>query len=601
MGDLSVKISDEYVRIVREGAGGRPFYKGRPYQVGVTKRGSVAMVIEDEQTHPLVRVVRSITAVCACDDDARPDKARFATVDNLKAYKRHAHDQPVFWLRLQVLRMTVALGDAERADGPATVTTKVATKVATKVNAPAPPSAPPTTATKAPALTPTPASCDTLRVLRVTPSLAQKPYKALPYLQTPLEHAAYMATLHGGDGLVDATACSAPHDARRTIFNQRPGRCDPGDPRHGLLLAAYAAFADELPFALRAQHLHMLVLQGVAMHVANTPRHERPCMTSVAPGSAHDRITIEVKRDDFCVDGPNDWASVVHGMGKGDTSSFASQLRQHLRPEVSAAASMDVFSDTTPAETIASTVALMHMCEERFCYKVKTRCGHPWVGLEGPARNWEQLPASIDRLLALCAPAFAREWGAALHSVVDKILHEVQEHDRQGDAFAPDERFWNAMCKRGGQRGSGGYSWLNGWINALFPYVNANCDAKEDRNRVTRNPYCVPWSPDAAYAAESLRGRDRYYDEGRVPDGVRGPRFNHFPNGLSSVRVDWVLCTTAAAEGGAADEEEGRAHALQFFCGFVATQDPETRCVRPRIHWWVAKQKEGGEDEEDDD
>ena len=110
-GSIDVKVHVEHARIVRNDRQ-RACYHGRLYGVGETKSGVVKMLFEDEDDKR-EHVVRIIAAVCACDEDTRPDDAKFTAVANLEKYKQCAHGQPVFWLRLKVLRFTVA------ADAPA--------------------------------------------------------------------------------------------------------------------------------------------------------------------------------------------------------------------------------------------------------------------------------------------------------------------------------------------------------------------------------------------------------------------------------------------------------------------------------------------------
>ena len=75
-----------------------------------------------------------------------------------------------------------------------------------------------------------------------------------------------------------------------------------------------------------------------------------------------------------------------------------------------------------------------------------------------------------------------------------------------------DELFWNSMATRGGSReGSGGYTWITGWINIFFPYIN-------DRP----NQFCVPYEEWLGYVKQGLE--ERYYSwSATLPPGTKGP------------------------------------------------------------------------------
>ena len=80
-----------------------------------------------------------------------------------------------------------------------------------------------------------------------------------------------------------------------------------------------------------------------------------------------------------------------------------------------------------------------------------------------------------------------------------------------------DVRFWQSFCKRGGTKGSGSYTWLNGWFNVFFPHLNSNSKT---------NQHCVPYNESDGYAQEDVDA-GRYGH--RVPPGVAGPDIGDIP------------------------------------------------------------------------
>ena len=124
------------------------------------------------------------------------------------------------------------------------------------------------------------------------------------------------------------------------------------------------------------------------------------------------------------------------------------------------------------------------------------------------------------------------------------------------------------MCKRGGTRGSGGRSWLNGWFNVFFPYI-----AVQGSNDLKPNPYCTPFQPGTGYAAEPLG--ENFYGHGGGQFGVAGPSTNDLPCGIASAPVMWAYV--------------GRLIPMEFQAGFVGAIQRDDGTVCPDIGWAIFK------------
>merc|ERR1712083_982913 len=266
-----------------------------------------------------------------------------------------------------------------------------------------------------------------------------------------------------------------------------------------------------------------------------------------------------VRCDEFVLGGKNDWASVIDG--KPDC--FSIQIDRNVVDGV--AKELDpAFTETTQIEKIAQKITVMDVTKSFFSFKCRTRCGFPWVVLEGSVEDWQLLRDSAESLIRQrCQAKFAEHWCAALLPLLDKLKQECTKSIGNGE---PDEQFWNSMCKRGGSSGSGARTWFNGWINIFFPYI-------KDRP----NAYMVPYSVDNGYVKE---GRDGGWYGFGAPKDVQGPDCIDFPNGIAAAPVLW--------------DYYGTEMKLKFKAGFVgAEQDQETGVVRPVVGWFIAHDGDG--------
>ena len=101
---------------------------------------------------------------------------------------------------------------------------------------------------------------------------------------------------------------------------------DTGAHPNGFIDAAVTAFAQHHSLSLRAQHIWLLILQAVAVHVRTNADTVR------SKWVAHKgRKNLIVNRDHFRPNSKNDWRSVV----EGQSDSFDAQIRDNVLPGVS--------------------------------------------------------------------------------------------------------------------------------------------------------------------------------------------------------------------------------------------------------------------------
>ena len=305
---------------------------------------------------------------------------------------------------------------------------------------------------------------------------------------------------------------------------------------------AVDAFYRHYPLALRPQHIWLLILQAIAEHVNQNAEKVRSKWVKHKEG----KKTLAVVRDHFVKGQPNNWASVVDD---GVPDSFGAQIRENainidqLSPKFTGTA-------TNAVEHIAYQITVMHVCKEYFDYVVITECGFPYIVMEGSLDDWKMLRAEAETLLKdRCVEKWASEWSKALLPLLDKFVEEYQA-GTEGDSA-----FWNAMCKYGGTGGSGGTTYLSGWLNVFFPYL---------KNRP--NPYCVPYKAEEGYKLDPYSLKIH-----------REPSWTSLPGGLSNAPVTWMY--------------HEKVIPLEFLSGFVGMTFNDG-VAKPVVGWSIVETPE---------
>ena len=317
---------------------------------------------------------------------------------------------------------------------------------------------------------------------------------------------------------------------------------------NSFVVTAVEAFSQHYPFALRPQHIWILILQAIAEHVNQNAEQLRPKWVKHKEG----KIDLRVVCNQFVYGKPNNWASVVDG---GEPDSFKAQIRANainadaLCPKFTGAA-------TNAVEQIAQQITVMHACQEYLGYMCKTLCGFPFVVMEGSLDDWKLLRAEAETVLKdRCLEEWASQWSKALLPLLDKFVEEYQAQT-EGDSL-----FWNAMCKKGGVAGSGGYDYLSGWLNVFFPYI-------EEGRRM--NSLCVPYKAEGGYNVDSSS-----VESNTSPD--LGPDLRALPSGFSKAPVTWLYT-----------RGEVYKISLEFLSGFVGMTFDDG-VAKPVVGWYVIR------------
>ena len=301
--------------------------------------------------------------------------------------------------------------------------------------------------------------------------------------------------------------------------------------------ACTMAFDKHLPLTLRPQHFWLCITQAVAMHVEDNSESLREKFVS------HDgKKVLELYVDNEASNGftQTDWENVV--------SRFDVEIRKHTKDGVVEYLGCSEFSNTTATENIASMMTCMDIMKSYFEYKCSTCCGFPSITLEGTVEDWRHLKRKTEWLIKnYTLKSLSEKWLPILTDVLDRFILT-----REGGEI--DVEFWESFVKRGSTYGSGGYTWISGWINVFFPF--------EEPGKL--NPFC-----------EKFVGGDQYtkyvkdWCGNTVPE-QKGLENRDFPNGLSNapVSLDGVD--------------------LSFCSGFIGVKQFPNGGLIPEVGWFVA-------------
>uniref|UniRef100_A0A7S2DCV0 Uncharacterized protein n=1 Tax=Octactis speculum TaxID=3111310 RepID=A0A7S2DCV0_9STRA len=298
----------------------------------------------------------------------------------------------------------------------------------------------------------------------------------------------------------------------------------------GFLVTCLTAFARHLPLALKPDHVWALISYAFAQHVDKNAEELRK---NFVQHEGKKRLNVSV--NDFTMSGGKEGAGTPAALWERDVfPAFSRQIRKHIGETVHKAVAGS-FSTTDPASQAAHEIVLMSAMKNYFSYGCTTACGIPRIALQGSRNDWIQLRARAEHLGTLMMPEFAESWLAVLLPVLDEFLNSYNGNVNHG--------FWQSMVKlRSTGGGSGAYSFISGWVQIFYPYLNSG--------RV--NSSMKPW-------------QEMYFS---------GPELDEFPPISSAAPVDW--------------EYYGKTYDLHFHAGFLGMlQSTEDGEVMPTLGWHI--------------
>eukprot|EP01083_Nonionella_stella_P072920 196832_1 len=345
----------------------------------------------------------------------------------------------------------------------------------------------------------------------------------------------------------------AVFDPKQKVVRSTSDQC-------GLLQCAELAYSEHYPLLIKPEHIFLLILQAIAVHVDKNAEKLRSKYVHHDSGKKQ----LHLSRDEFVRGSPdNDWQGVV--------SEFIQQIDKNTKKDVVPLFDSN-FTSSTLNEKIAAKITLMSTCKNYFEYSMSTiLCGFPAITLGGTLQDWELLRDKVQTLLkGKVDNKFGKQWSVSLIPILDRFIAAFK-----GDISMV---FWNSMVYRGqwsymedtgGGYGFGEYvkkykSFISGWINVFFPFIGGS-------NRYNRWCY-VPYEGDDKADAQYKRSQQKELDE------PLGPEPDAFPEGVASAPVKWNYL--------------GKDINLEFTAGFIGyQQDEKTLQLKPTVGWYI-KEKE---------
>eukprot|EP01040_Poterioochromonas_malhamensis_P003869 gene3870-4132_t len=295
--------------------------------------------------------------------------------------------------------------------------------------------------------------------------------------------------------------------------------------KHQFLALANTAFDKHYGFVLNPSHLFLLIEQQIALHVNQKSEALRA------------QFVVHEGKKDLSMEIPatptrEEWAGIIE--------DFQRQIAANTVPDTKDLMSVHDFESAGEAEKVAGDVVLMDMCQTFFQYKMHTLCGIPYFIMEGAESDWQLLRDKAEQAISRkTLPDFSSFWLSALLPTLDKLLQA-----RRGEV---DRIFWENFYKLGSHEGSGGYTYVNGWINVFFPVTNEN----------KKNRFCLPFNQVLTKAEKHDDGLD----------------IHDYTAGIASAPVLWTRL--------------GERIPMRFCAGFVGGRIVHDNALRPEVGWWV--------------
>ena len=295
---------------------------------------------------------------------------------------------------------------------------------------------------------------------------------------------------------------------------------------HLLVDAIDIAYSNHYPLSISPDAIWLTIAQGLANHISVNAQLVQDKFVNF-----QGKRTLIVNRDNFVLNSlKNDWAGVI--------SEFSSQIQQFIGKETHELV-VSNFSTTGPVERITSEAVLMDCMKEFFGYEVHTRCGIPYITIEGTVEDWKEIKTRVQKL-----DKYGLEWWTPhLQIILDEFITAAQGK--------PTVDFWQKIYKE--QNSSGG-PYISGWITDLFPYLGLVNKHKNANLGYWKSSKFTGRSFGTPFTSSSI------------------------PSSSSIVPVKWKYL--------------GSEIELELFAGFVlVSQHTVTKAVRPEMGWAVANKR----------
>ena len=231
---------------------------------------------------------------------------------------------------------------------------------------------------------------------------------------------------------------------------------------NSLIMATHISFDKHVPLILGPDIIWNTIMQGISKHINENSEEFRDILVT-----HKEQKIINIERNDLKIgDTNNKWQEI--------TKEFIKKIIDNCNNDALNKAINLRFSTTTPIQDAVHDMTFMDVVKSYFKYKVTTRCGIPYIDIDGTVEDWINIRESLDILDDLNLTS----WKEKLQNVINHFIEIYSDVN--------DKDFWNNIYLLHGAKGSGSVTTVSGWISDLFLYIN---EKKIDYTLETRLRY----------------------------------------------------------------------------------------------------------------
>jgi len=326
---------------------------------------------------------------------------------------------------------------------------------------------------------------------------------------------------------------------------------------HPVILGYLRAYQNHYPLTFSPDIAWLLICQGFANHVNNSPEKLR---SKIVNFEGKKELIVERNISQIKDLADFQWETIF--------PEFAEQIAGFTGKALIDNLSAD-FTTTTPTAKVATQITIMESMKEFFNYKVMfTGCGISEVTVEGSVNDWEKILKKLDYL----AQYDLKWWTSELKPVIQKIVDT-----KKGKL---DKQFWMNMIKYHELGAYGSYDGIDGWLLKFYPYLEGGTPpvAKNKKLAVTQvMDLKIGNMDDPAYKTRTLYLKRSEFKEIKWVSAL--------PKELSNVPFLLQL-----------QDQSGTVQSslnMEFWAGFMGVkQDKQSFNVKPEIGWAVNRKIE---------